>query len=605
VCGLIIDSGSCVNVCSITLVGKLNLCTVKHAKPYRLQWLNDSGEVKVTIQVVVPFSIGKYVDEVLCDVVPMQASHILLGRPWQYDRKTIYDGVKNRYTSVKDGKTITLVPLTLKQVYDDQIKLKSEHEVMGRENQGEEQGERRPSDSARTQTTTTHSATHPNINKYSANTPNKSNHSTTTQKHLNLAESGGKTRGVKKVSKGDENCVEKVKKQPNFYAREGEIRSAFFTNKLMILLVYKEAYFNTNGLDHIVPSVAIALLQEFDDVFPDDTPSGLPPLRGIKHQIDFVPGALIPNRPAYRSNPEETKELQRQVDELMEKGYIRESMSLCAVLVLLVPKKDGTWRMCVDCRAINNITVKYRHPIPRLDDMLDELHGSCIFSKIDLKSGYHQIRMKEGDKWKTRFKTKHGLYEWLVMSFGLTNAPSTFMCLMNHVLRAFIGKFVVMYFDDILIYSKNLTEHLDHLRNVLSVLRSEKLYANLKKYAFCMEKIVFLGYVVTAQGIEMDEEKVKAIRDWPTPKSVSEVRSFHGLASFYRRFVKDFNTIATPLNEVVKKSVGFKWGKEQELAFVLWKDKLCSAPVLALSDFTKAFEIECDASGMGIGAILM
>jgi hypothetical protein len=239
--------------------------------------------VKVTKQVVVPFSIRKYVDEVLCDVVPMQASHILLGRPWQYDRKSIHDGVKNRYTIVKDGKTITLVPLTPKQVYDDQIKLKSEHEEMGRENQGEEQGERRPSDSARTQTTTTHSATHPNTNKYSANTPNKSNHSTTTQKHPNLAESGGKTRGVKKFNKGDENCVEKLMKQPNFYAREGEVRSVFFTNKPMILLVYKEAYFNTNDLDHIVPSVAIALLQEFDDVFPDDTRSGLPPLRGIEH----------------------------------------------------------------------------------------------------------------------------------------------------------------------------------------------------------------------------------------------------------------------------------------------------------------------------------
>jgi hypothetical protein len=289
----------------------------------------------------------------------------------------------------------------------------------------------------------------------------------------------------------------------------------------------------------------------------------------------------------------------------MEKGYIRESMSQCAVPVLLVPNKDGTWRMCVDCQAINNITVKYRHPIPRLDDMLDELHRSCIFSKINLKSGYYQIRMKEGDEWKTPFKTKHGLYEWLVMLFGLTNTPSSFMRLMNHVLHAFIGKFVVVYFDDILIYSKNLIEHLDHLRNVLSVLRSEKLYANLKKCAFCMEKIVFLGYVVTAQGIEMDGEKVKAIRDWPTPKSVSEVRSFHGLASFYRHFVKDFSTIAAPLNEVVKKSVGFKWGEEQELAFVLLKDKLCSASILALPDFTKAFEIECDASGMGIGAVLM
>jgi hypothetical protein len=319
----------------------------------------------------------------------MQASHILLGRPWQYDRKSIHDGVKNRYTIVKDGKTITLVTLTPKQVYDDQIKLKSEHEAMGRENQCEEQGERRPSNSARTQTTTTHSATHPNTNKYSANTPNKSDHSTTTQKHLNLAESGGKIRGMKKVRKGDENCVEKLKKQPNFFAREGEVRSVFFTNKPMILLVYKEAYFNTNDLDHIMPSVAISLLQEFDDVFPDDTPSGLPPLRGIEHQIDFISGASIPNRPAYRSNLEETRELLRQVDELIEKGYIRESMSPCAVPMLLVPKKDGTWRMCVDCRAINNITVKYRHPIPRLDDMLDELHESCIFSKIDLKSGYH------------------------------------------------------------------------------------------------------------------------------------------------------------------------------------------------------------------------
>jgi hypothetical protein len=180
-------------------------------------------------------------------------------------------------------------------------------------------------------TTTTHSATHPNTNKYSANTPNKSDHSTTTQKHANLAVSGGKTRGVKKVRKGDENCVEKLKKQPNFYAREGEVKSTFFTNKPMILLVYKEGYFNTNDLDHIVPSVAISLLQEFDDVFSDNTLSRLPPLRGIEHHIDFIPGASIPNRPAYKSNPKEIKELQRQVDELMEKGYIRESMSSCDV----------------------------------------------------------------------------------------------------------------------------------------------------------------------------------------------------------------------------------------------------------------------------------
>ncbi|KAI4299946.1 hypothetical protein L6164_033366 [Bauhinia variegata] len=174
----------------------------------------------------------------------------------------------------------------------------------------------------------------------------------------------------------------------------------------MLILMYKEALLNTNHLNDALPPSVVSILQDFEDIFPEEVPNGLPPIRGIEHQIDFVPGAVIPNRPAYRANPEETKELQRQVGELMEKGYVRESMSPCAVPVILVPKKDGTWRMCVDCRAINNITVKYRHPIPRLDDMLDELHGSSVFSKIDLKSGYHQIRMNEGDEWKTTFKSK-------------------------------------------------------------------------------------------------------------------------------------------------------------------------------------------------------
>jgi hypothetical protein len=213
--------------------------------------------------------------------------------------------------------------------------------------------------------------------------------------------------------------------------------------------------------------------------------------------------------------------------------------------------------------------------------------------------------MKDGDEWKTAFKTKFGLYEWLVMPFGLTNAPSTFKRLMNHVLIAFIGKFVVVYFDDILIYNKSLQEHVEHIQCVLAVLHEQKLYANLEKCTFCTDKVVFLGFVVSGRGVEVDEEKVKAVRDWTPPLNVSQVRSFLGLASFYLRFVKNFSSIAAPINELTKKEVPFKWGDVQQKAFEALKMKFTTAPVLALPDFGKTFEIECDASGVGTGGVLM
>jgi hypothetical protein len=223
--------------------------------------------------------------------------------------------------------------------------------------------------------------------------------------------------------------------------------------------------------------------------------------------------------------------------------------------------------------------------------MLDELSGSTMFTKIDLDSGYHQIRMKLGDEWKTAFKTKFGLYEWLVMPFGLTNATSTFMRPINEVLRAFIGCFVVVYFDDILIYSKSLEEHLDHLRVVFTVLCVACLFGNLEKCTFCTDHVTFLGYVVTAQGIEVDPTKIEAISSWPPPYTVTQVMSFLALGGFYRRFVKDFSCIDVPLNELTKKDVPFVWGAAHQDAFMLLKERLTHAPLLQLPDFNKTFEL--------------
>ncbi|KAE8700504.1 putative CCCH-type zinc finger family protein [Hibiscus syriacus] len=346
---------------------------------------------------------------------------------------------------------------------------------------------------------------------------------------------------------------------------------------------------NAVDVDADLPVEVQRLLAEFSNLMPEDLPPGLPPIRDIQHQIDLVPGSSLPNRPAYRLSPKEAEELQRQVEELLERGYIRESMSPCAVTALLVPKKDGSWRMCVDSRAINRITVKYRFPIPRLDDMLDQLSGSKVFSKIDLKSGYHQIRIRPGDEWKTAFKTPQGLYEWMVMPFGLSNAPNTFMRFIHQVLRPFMGKFIVVYFDDILVYSPTWTSHFDHLRAVFEMLKTECLFVNQKKCYFFTTSVTFLGFVVSTDGVHADQSKVDAVLEWPRPKTLHDIRSFHGLVSFYRRFIRNFSTLIAPITECLK-GRDFQWSKEAEASFQLVKQKMTEAPVLALPDFDKVFE---------------
>ncbi|PKU81321.1 RNA-directed DNA polymerase [Dendrobium catenatum] len=344
------------------------------------------------------------------------------------------------------------------------------------------------------------------------------------------------------------------------------------------------------------------LLSEFQDVLTNAV-NTLPPLRSLQHHIDFVPGSNLPNLLHHRLSPIEHQILQELVDDLLKNQLIQPSLSPCAVPALLVPKKDGSWRMRMDNRAINKITVKFHFPVPRVEELLERLAGATIFSKLDLRSGYHQIRIRPGDEWKTAFKTRHGLYEWRVMPFGLCNAPSTFMRLMTEVLKPFLNVSCVAYFDDILVFSSSLADHLVHLIEIFMVLRQNQLFLNPSKCEFATSSVYFLGFFISAAGVHVDKRKVEAIVNWPTPKSFTEIRSFHGLANFYRRFIYNFSSVMAPITDCLKMKQ-FQWGEDQANSFDQIKVALSSAPVLALPNFDKPFHVDTDASGIGIGAVL-
>nr|CAH66282.1 OSIGBa0116O04.4 [Oryza sativa] len=348
----------------------------------------------------------------------------------------------------------------------------------------------------------------------------------------------------------------------------------------------------------------IPIVQDYPDVFPEDLP-GMPPKRDIEFRIDLVPGTNPIHKRPYRMAANELAEVKKQVDDLLQKGYIRPSTSPWGAPVIFVEKKDHTQRMCVDYRALNEVTIKNKYPLPRIDDLFDQLKGATVFSKIDLRSGYHQLRIREEDIPKTAFTTRYGLFECTVMSFGLTNAPAFFMNLMNKVFMEYLDKFVVVFIDDILIYSKTKEEHEEHLRLALEKLREHQLYAKFSKCEFWLSEVKFLGHVISSGGVAVDPGNVESVLSWKQPKTVSEIRSFLGLAGYYRRFIENFSKIARPMTRLLQKEVKYKWTEDCERSFQELKKRLVTAPVLILPDSRKGFQVYCDASRLGLGCVLM
>lgn len=347
-----------------------------------------------------------------------------------------------------------------------------------------------------------------------------------------------------------------------------------------------------------------SILNQFKDTVTNEVPKELPPKRDIDHRIILVEEKKSIFRNQYRLSFEEKKELDKQVQELLDKGFVRPSSSPFNAPVLFVKKKDGSLRLCTDFRLLNEETIKDRFPLPRIDEILDTVSGAKVFSKLDLLSGYFQVRIKEEDIAKTAFSTSSGHFEWVVMPFGLSNAPSTFQRFMNLVLQPFLNKFVMVYLDDIVIYSNSIEEHKHHLKSVLETLQKNHLVAKLSKCAFFYEQIGFLGFIIGNGKVQTDPGKIEKVKEWPIPKTVKDCQSFLGLTGFYRRFIKNYSQITAPLTDYNSNKT--PWGEKQTEAFYTLKEKMINAPILQAPIFEEgySFRLTTDASDTCLGFVL-
>lgn len=358
---------------------------------------------------------------------------------------------------------------------------------------------------------------------------------------------------------------------------------------------------STEPSENTIPPSIKEVIDANSELFKE--PMELPPHRHCDHQIPLIPGAAPFHKKAYRYSPTQKDEIEKQISDMVNRRIVQISSSPHASPVILDKKKDGGWRLCIDYRHLNALTVKNKSPLPIVDELLDELAGACWFTKLDLRSGYHQIRLVPGEEHKTAFKTHHGHWEFKVMPFGLTNALATFQNAMNSLFAHMIRRSVLIFMDDILIYSTSLQDHKNHLQEVFSIPRVNKLFVKSTKCSFSQPKLEYLGHVISAEGVATDPEKIKAVQSWPTPTNIKQLRGFLGLSGYYRKFIQGYGTISKPLTELLKKNISFVWSSTVNEAFLALKEALVKAPLLALPDFSKPFMLHTDASGVGIGAV--
>lgn len=367
-----------------------------------------------------------------------------------------------------------------------------------------------------------------------------------------------------------------------------------------------------SSLDGVSPAASVTPiestippeLQEYSDVFSKSSAEQLPEHSTYDHTIPLESGTKPPYGPIYSLSATELKALDEYLKENLAKGFIRPSSSPAGSPILFVKKSDGSLRLCVDYRGLNKITIKNRYPLPLIQENLDRLQNAKYFTKIDLRGAYNLIRIAAGEEWKTAFRTRYGLFEYLVMPFGLTNAPASFQQLMNEVLREYLDISVIVYLDDILIYSKTREEHIEHIQQVLERLRKHRLWAKAEKCRFFQSSVDFLGYIVSQDGVSMDPAKVKAILEWQAPKSVKDIQVFLGFANFYRRFIKKYSKLTAPLTRLLRKDVKFEWSESAQKSFEALKEAFTTAPVLTHFDPSRPIVLETDASDYALAGVL-